>query len=193
MSSMQSTIKCPNYGTQINIEDALYFQLQTKFDIDREAERKRYKEAMDALRNDQSTLESQKLEFDKKIQGKVEQQLSLERVKLQAAISRDIKAKVDAENALQVKQLQEELDSKSKQLQELNASKATIAKLTREKDEMESRIKAESALELNKQLEIEKEKAIKLAGESSALKLREKDEQLEQIKKQLDDAKRKAE
>ncbi|QSZ43154.1 DUF2130 domain-containing protein (plasmid) [Sulfurimonas aquatica] len=189
----QSTITCPKCSTKINIEDALYSQLQTKFEIDREAERVKYKEAMDKLHLQQTALKNQEQEFNKKLHDALELQLNEERVKLQTQISKDIKAKIDSENALQLKQLQEELDAKSKQVQELNASKATIAKLQREKQEIESRVKADSQIEFNKQLDIERSKALKEAQESNALKIKEKDEQLNQIKKQLDDAKRKAE
>jgi len=42
----QSSIKCPNCGTEINIEEALYSKLRTKFEIDIESERKKYKLAM---------------------------------------------------------------------------------------------------------------------------------------------------
>jgi len=189
----QSTIKCPNCATEINIEEALYSQLQTKFDVDREAERKKYKDAMDKLHDQQTALQTQEQEFSKKLNDALTSQLATEKVKLQASITKDLKDRLSSENALQLKQLQEELDAKSKQVQELNASKATIAKLQRENGEIESRIKAEAQVELNKQLEVEKEKALKSAQEINALKLKEKDEQLEQIKKQLDDAKRKAE
>jgi len=89
--------------------------------------------------------------------------------------------------------LQKELAEKSTQVQELNASKAMIEKLKREKDEMESAIKLKAEQAMNETLKAEKEKISKLADEANALKLKEKDEQLEQIKRQLEDTKRKAE
>jgi len=45
----QTTITCHNCATEINIEEALYTQLQKKFDIDMNQERKKYKEAMASL------------------------------------------------------------------------------------------------------------------------------------------------
>ncbi len=188
----QSTITCPNCGTEINIEEALYTQLQKKFDADMNQERKKYKTAMADLHAKEESLKNQQAEFDKKLSEELTHQLQIEKLKLQESMSKEIKASLAQENALQLKQLQEELDLKSKQVQELNVSKAKIAKLEREKAEIESKIKADAAIEFNKKLEEEKQKAQKVAQEMSELKLKAKDEQLEQVKKQLEDAQRKA-
>ena len=191
--STQSTITCPNCGTEINIEEALYTQLQKKFDADMNQERKKYKEAMADLYAKEENLKNQQAEFDKKLSDALTQQLQIEKLKLQERMSKEIKATLAQENALQLKQLQEELDVKSKQVQELNASKAKIAKLERENAEIESKIKADAAIELNKKIEQEKQKAQKEAQERVDMKLKAKDEQLQQVKKQLEDAQRKAE
>jgi len=148
---------------------------------------------MELLHTQEQNLKDQQAEFDKKLSDALNQQLQIEKLKLQESISKEIKATLTQENDLQLRQLQEELDVKSKQVQELNASKATIAKLEREKAEIESKIKADTAIEFNKQLEEEKQKAQKAAQEMSELKLKAKDEQLEQVKKQLEDAQRKVE
>ena len=188
-----STIICPHCNTNINIEEALYSQLQSKFEVDMNQERKRYKKAMEDLTAQQEQLKSQEIEFNAKLQSAVNSKLQEDRGKLQEQLAKEIRSSIASENALQLKQLQEELQEKSKQVQELNASKATIAKLEREKSEIASKVQAQSAMELNKLLEQEKQKLQKESQELNALKLREKDEQLDQIKKQLDDAKRKAE
>lgn len=191
--TQSSTITCPHCSTNINIEEALYSQLQSKFEVDMNQERKRYKQAMDDLNIQQEKLKSQEIEFNAKLQSAVNIKLQEDRVKLQEQLAKEIRASIASENSLQLKQLQDELQEKSKQVQELNASKATISKLEREKSEIVSKIQADSAIELNRLLEQEKQKLHKEQEELNALKLREKDEQLEQIKKQLDDAKRKAE
>ena len=191
--STQSTITCPNCGTEINIEEALYTQLQKKFDADMNQERKKYKEAMADLYAKEENLKNQQAEFDKKLSDALTQQLQIEKLKLQERMSKEIKATLAQENALQLKQLQEELDVKSKQVQKLNASKAKIAKLERENAEIESKIKVDAAIELNKKIEKEKQKAQKEAQERVDMKLKAKDEQLQQVKKQLEDAQRKAE
>jgi len=189
----QSIITCPNCGTQINIEEALYSKLRSKFEVDIESERKKYKLAMLNLTAQKEELEEQKSAFNLKLQKALNDELAKEKTKMQYELTENIKATLTKENALQLKQLQKELSEKSKQLQELNLQKAKVAQLEREKEELASKIKAESQIELNKQLELERQKALKEAELSNELKLKAKEEQLTQIKKQLDDAKRKAE
>lgn len=189
----QSTIKCPNCGTEINIEEALYSKLQTKFEIDIESERKKYKLAMLNLTAQKEKLKEQESAFNLKLQDALNDQLAKEKTKMQYELTENIKATLQKENALQLQQLQTELSEKSKQLQELNLQKAKVAQLEREKEELSSKIKAESQIELNKQIQLERQKALKEAELANELKLKAKEEQLAQIKKQLDDAKRKAE
>ena len=189
----QTTIICPSCGIEINIEEALYTQLQKKFDADMNKERKRYKDAITGLHEKEDKLKNKEAQFDKKLSDALTQKLQIEKLKLQASITKEIKTTLSQENALQLKQLQEELNIKSQQVQELNVSKAKIAKLEREKEEIESKIKADTAIEFNKQLQQERQKAQKAAQEANELKLKEKDEQLQQVKKQLEDAQRKAE
>jgi len=193
MNTAAATIKCPNCGTKINIEEALYSKLQTKFDVDRESERKKYKLAMLDLSAQKEAIEAKEIAFNLKLQEALNETLAKEKIKMQYELTKNIKATLLQENALQLQQLQIELSQKSKQLQELNLQKAKVAQLEREKEELASKIKAESAIELNKQIEQERQKAIQEATLDNELKLKAKEEQLEQIKKQLDDAKRKAE
>jgi len=189
----QSTIKCPNCGIEINIEEALYSKLQTKFEIDIESERKKYKLAMLNLSAQKEKLEEQENAFNLKLQEALNNQLAKEKIKMQYELTESIKTTLTKENALELEQLQKELSEKSKQLQELNLQKAKVAQLEREKEELASKIKAESQIELNRQLQLERQKALKEAELASEMKLKAKEEQLAQIKKQLDDAKRKAE
>ena len=190
--STQSTITCLKCGSEINIEEALYSKLHTKFEIDMESQRKKYKAAMADLTKQQEAIEAKEIAFNLKLQQALNEQLAKEKIKMQYALTENIKATLQEENALQLQQLQEELDEKSIQLQELNASKATIAKLEREKIEIESKIRADAAIELNRTIEQERSKAQKEAQEVSQMQLKAKDEQLQQIKRQLEDAQRKA-
>jgi hypothetical protein len=189
----QSTITCPNCGIEINIEEALYHKLQTKFEVDREGERKKYKLAMLNLTAQKEELEEQKTAFNLKLQKALNDELAKEKTKMQYELTEKIKATLNKENALQLHQLQKELSEKSQELQELNLQKAKVAQLEREKAELASKIKAESQIELNRQIELERQKALKEAEQANELKLKAKEEQLTQIKKQLEDAKRKAE
>lgn len=193
----QTTISCPSCNTEIDISQSLYVKLEQKAKQELEKEvvehRTKYKEAMDSLKHKEEAIKSQEEKFAKELEkattAKVEEQLKLEKQKLESAL----KAKITAESSEQIALLQKDLDEKSLKVQELNASKATILKLEREKLEMESAIKLQAQLEMNEVLKVEKEKIAKLSHEQNELKLREKDEQLNQIKRQLEETKRKAE
>ena len=189
----QTVIKCSKCGHEVNIEEALYTQLQKKFDIDMQIKRNEYKEALSKFNEQKAALESDVAEFEKKLKFQLEARLREEEIKLKSELTKSIRDKVTAESALQIKELQEELTTKSKQVQELNASKATIARLEREKLEIESKVKADTALEYNRLLEEQKLKIKQETQELQAMKLKEKDEQIQQIKKELENATRKAE
>ncbi len=191
------TITCPNCATEIDISESLYVKLEQKAKKELQAEinqhRNKYKQAMDALKAQEESIKLQQEKFDKELQKatelKVEATLKVEKSRLE----QELKSKIDAEKEQQVSLLQKELAQKSSQVKELNASKAMIEQLKREKDEIESTIRLKTEQMMNEQLRIEKEKLAKIAQEEQSLKLKEKDEQLEQLKRALEDAKRKAE
>lgn len=155
--SESTTIKCPHCNSTINIEDVLYTQLKSKFDLDTQAERVKYKKAMEDLALQQESIKKQEVAFNLKLQEAVNVKLSQERVAMKANLSKELKEAILSESSLQLKQLEEELQEKSKQVQELNASKATIAKLQREKLEIESKIQADTAIEMNRLLALKRE------------------------------------
>lgn len=202
--STTTTIKCPNCGTEINVNEILYHQLedelkqktiaeQNKLKAEVESKRLEYKKAFDDLRAKEEAMRENEAKYAKDLQKatevKVEEQLRLER----RAVEAELKAKITSEQEEQMKLLTEELNKKSAQVQELNASKVMIEKLKRDMAEAESKAKAEGEVALTKRLVEEREKIQKSFEEANALKLKEKDEQMEQLKRSLDDAKRKAE
>lgn len=202
--SATTTIKCPNCGTEINVNEILYHQLedelkqktiaeQNKLKAEVESKRLEYKKAFDDLRAKEEAMRENEAKYAKDLQKatevKVEEQLRLER----RAVEAELKAKITSEQEEQMKFLTEELNKKSAQVQELNASKVMIEKLKRDMAEAESKAKAEGEVALTKRLVEEREKIQKSFEEANALKLKEKDEQMEQLKRSLDDAKRKAE
>jgi len=195
-----TTIKCPNCGTEIDVNEILYHQLedelkqkniaeQKKLRDEVESKRKEYKQAFDDLKAKELSMQEQKEKFDEELTRATKEQLKLERQKLHD----ELKKELVEEQSESVALLQKELEEKSKQVQELNASKAMIEKLKREKDEVESKAKADAQIALTKQLSEEKEKISKQAQEDNELKLKQKDEQMEQVKRQLEDMRRKAE
>ena len=207
----QNTIKCPNCGTQIDIDEIFYHQIEEKFKQQHlveqkklqdevEAKRKEYKTHLDTLKAQEEAFKEEKEKFDEELQKATKAQLKLERAKLQDELKKELVEEQSESMAL----LQKELEEKSKQVQELNKSKAEIEKLKRDMGEVGSKAKADAQMALNKQLLEEKEKlakqsaelkeqALKEIREASALELKAKDEQIAQMTKSIEDAKRKAE
>ena len=196
----QTTIKCPNCGTEIDINEVLYHQLENKYknehlaekkklEAEIEAKRKEYKTHLDSLKVKEEEFKEQKEKFEEEIKKATQIQLKAERVKLQENLRKEIFDEQSESMAL----LQKQLEEKSNQVKELNVAKAQIGQLQREKEEMESAIMAKAELALNEKLKLEKEKIQKATDEQNELKLRQKDEQLRQLQEQLQIAQRKAE
>lgn len=198
--SNQTTIKCPNCQTEIDINEVLYHQLENKYrnehlaqtkklEAEIEAKRKEYKTHLDSLKAQEEALKEQKEKFEEEIKKATQIQLKAERVKLQE----DLRKEILDEQSESMAMLQKQLEEKSNQVKELNVAKAQIGQLQREKEEMESAIMAKAELALNEKLKLEKEKIQKATDEQNELKLRQKDEQLRQLQEQLQIAQRKAE
>jgi len=205
-----NTIKCPNCGTTIDIDEIFYHQIEEKFkqkqleekrklqaEIDKA--RKQYKSHLDALKAKEDALKEEKEKFDEALQKATREQLKQERAKLLDELKRQVVEEQSEAMAL----MQKELEEKSKEIQELSAAKVEISQLKREKEELALKAKAEAEEELGKRLTEEKERMQKMLDEmaasrlkeleeTQALKLKEKDEQLEQLKRSLEDARRKA-
>lgn len=195
----KTTIKCPNCGTEIDINEALYHQLESKHrqewlaekkkqEAEIEAKRKEYKAHLDTLKVQEEALAEQKERFEDSVRKATTEQLRIDRLKMQESI----KAEILAEQSGALESMRKELEIKSKQVQELNASKVEIEKLKREKEEAVSRAMVEAQLTLTKELSIEKEKIAKQYQEVNELKLKEKDKQLEDQKRLIEEMKRKA-
>jgi len=195
----KTTIKCPNCGIEIDINEALYHQLESKHkqewlaekkkqEAEIEAKRKEYKAHLDTLKAQEEALAEQKERFEDSVRKATTEQLRIDRLKMQESIRADVL--VEQSGALD--SMRKELEIKSKQVQELNASKVEIEKLKREKEEAVSRAMVEAQLTLTKELSIEKEKIAKQYQDANELKLKEKDKQLEDQKRLIEEMKRKA-
>ncbi|MCT7909437.1 DUF2130 domain-containing protein [Arcobacter lacus] len=196
----QTTIKCPNCSTEIDINEVLYHQLDSKYknehlaqtkklEAEIEAKRKEYKTHLDSLKAQEEALREQKEKFEEEIRKATQIELKAQRAKLQDDLRKEILDEQSESMAL----LQKQLEEKSNQVKELNVAKAQIGQLQREKEELESSIMAKAELALNEKLKLEKEKIQKATDEQNELKLRQKDEQLRQLQEQLQIAQRKAE
>ena len=197
--SSKTTIKCPNCQTQIDVNEILYHQLeeehkekylaeQRKIEAEVEAKRKEYKDAFDKLKAEKQSIEDAQEKFDEKLKKATKEQLKREKQKLIT----DLKKELEEEQSESMELLQKELKQKSEQVKALNSFKIEIEKLKREKEEATSKAKMEAQIDLNRQLQIEKEKIAKSIEEQNELKLKQKDEQIEQMKRDIESAQRKA-
>ena len=198
--SNQTTIKCPNCSTEIDINEVLYHQLESKYknehlaekkklEAEVEAKRKEYKTHLDTLKLQEEALNEQRENFETELKKATQKELKAERQKVEELLRKEILDEQKESMAM----LQKQLEEKSNQVKELNNAKAQIGQLQREKEEMESAIMAKAELTLNEKLKLEKEKIQKTSDEQNELKLRQKDEQLRQLQEQLQIAQRKAE
>ena len=187
--SNQTTIKCPDCQTEIDVNEILYHQLEEELNKKAQKKDQEYKKALDKLKAKEESIKEQLDSFDEELKKATAKQLRLEKQRLQDELKKEIREEQRESMAL----LERELAEKSDQVKELNRSRAEIARLKRENEEVESRAKAEAQQALSEELKIEKAKISKALEKQSELKLKQKDEQLEQIKRELDNAQRKAE
>ena len=192
-TTSKTTIQCPKCGTQIDVNEILYHQLEaqmkSKFDGEVDEHRKKYKAAMDEFKAKEEAFKDQQEKFDEKLRDGVSIQLKVERQKLSDALKKQILDEQSESMAL----LQKELAEKSEQVKELNRSKAEIEQLKRAITEAEEVAKLKAEQMMSERLKEEKEKIHKLVDEQNELKLKEKDKQLEDQKKLIEEMKRKAE
>ncbi|MDQ7060654.1 MAG: DUF2130 domain-containing protein [Sulfurimonas sp.] len=159
--SNKSTIVCPSCHSKISIEEALYAQLESKFDADTQEQRLKYKKAVTDLKLKEESFKKQEEHFDDTLQDALQLQLKAKEQALRESLTKEITQSQSQAQLL----LQEELDTKSKQLQEFNKTKAELESVKREKNEQASAIKASLEEKASKNLDEALAKANKDARE----------------------------
>lgn len=191
--AQQTQIKCPNCGTEIDINDILKHQLE-------ESLKKEYQDKFLSFQKEidtkNSLLEKEKQEFEikKKKENDIfkEKLLKITKEKSQE-IELSLKKKFEEENKERISLYEKELKEKSEKIQNLNKLQAEISKLQREKDEMRTLIEIETQQKLNEELTLEREKIRKQENEKNELKIKELYKQLEDQKRLTEEMKRKQE
>ena len=193
MEDNANRIACPNCGQEIDVNELLYHQLDEelgrKYAARLAEEQQKFQGQMDDLEKQRRSLEVEKKDFQKKLDGELASRLRAEKKKL----GDELRKQAEEEQAEQVKALQNELNEKSKKLQDFNKAKSEIERLKREKDELRTTVEAESDKKLNAVLAEERRKIHAAEEEKALLKLSERDHIIEQLKDQLREAQRKAE
>ena len=171
--SKNTTIECPDCGSQIDVNEILKHQLE-------ESIRNEYKkEAADLIKKQKEkeiALEKEKKAFEAKKSNEeilFQERLEKERKAAELLIEEKLMKRLSSENEDRVKAMQKELSEKSDKLKELFKKEAEIEQLKREKSEAEEQAKLKAQKELSKQLQAEKEKIKQQAEEASEFKLKE--------------------
>jgi len=189
----ETKIECPKCGTEINVNEILYHQLEDDFKKRYTAQLAEEKKKYDA---ELIILNQQKEEFEKKKQKENElfqEKLQLKLREERQLIEQQLKTKIAEEQAEQFSLMQKELLEQSEKLKELSRSKAEIERLKREKDELKESVMAEAERAINLKLVEEKEKIRKIESERNELAIKELQKQLEDQKRLTEEMKRKQE
>jgi len=191
--SEQTSIKCPNCGTSIDVNDILKHQLEDKIRV--EYQQKANEKAKE-LASKNEALETAKAEFEAK--KKQENELFSERLEQakkvsEKEITEKLKKKLEEESKDRVTEMEKELSEKSEKLRELSKMEGEVAKLQREKLEMKEAIEAAAQKQLNETLALEREKIRKQEDDKNELKFAALQKQLEDQKKLTEEMKRKQE
>lgn len=187
----ETKIKCPNCGTEINVNEVLSHQLEDdlkkKYRAQLAEEKKKYDTELDLLNLQKEEFEKKKQKENELFQEKLQSKLKEER----QLIEIQLKAKLSEEQSEQFAIMQKELLEQSEKLKELSRSKAEIERLKREKDEMKESVIAEAERNLNQKLIEEKEKIRKTEQDRNELAIKELQKQLEDQKRLTEEMKRK--
>jgi len=189
----ETKIKCPNCGTEINVNEVLSHQLEDdlrkKYTAQLAEEKKKYDAELNQLNLQKEEFEKKKLKENELFQEKLHLKLREER----QIIEKQLKAKLSEEQSEQFAVMQKELLEQSEKLKELSRSKAEIERLKREKDEMKESVMAEAERTLNQKLSEEKEKIRKNEQDRNEMAIKELQKQLEDQKRLTEEMKRKQE
>ncbi|MCS7215299.1 MAG: DUF2130 domain-containing protein [Thermodesulfovibrio sp.] len=189
----ENIIICPQCGTEIDVNEVLYHQLEEE--IKKEYEKKLSKKEKEfntklkEIEMERLKLEEERKTLNERVEKEVQDKLKAEKNRIEKLLRKQI----EDETSEQIKTLQEELNKKSQQVKELNRAKAEIEKLKREKEELADKIIFEKEKEFSEKLFKEKIQIRKQVEEEIHLKIQEKEKIIEDLKNQLEEAKRKAE
>lgn len=189
----QDFITCPECGHEFELSDVLTAQIRDTLKAEMQQEvlerEKEVKKKLDVLRAEREALERDRARQEELVQQQVDQAVQQ---KLKAAEAKATKA-VEERLGDQLKELQESLAEKDKSVQELKKNELDLRRQKRELEEAKENL----ALEMERQLDAERQKirqeAEQKANEQHRLKDLEKEKLISDLKESLADMKRKAE
>ncbi|GAA7579363.1 DUF2130 domain-containing protein [Helicobacter pylori] len=195
---------CPNCQAPINVNEALYKQIeqenqsrflaqQKAFEKEVNEKRVQYQSHFKMLEQKEEALKEREREQKAQFDDAVKQASALALQDERAKIIEEARKNAFLEQQKGLELLQKELEEKSKQVQQLHQKEAEIERLKRENNEAESRLKAENEKKLNEKLEMERGRIEKALHEKNELKFKQQEEQLEMLRNELKNAQRKVE
>ena len=189
---MSDQLTCPKCGNEITITDALSKQLSQKVEQELRKELQ-VKEKQASLKMEEAQklaeqLKKQQSDLETEIKKKTEEQLLHMKKEMWPKAQR---AAAD-ELGLQIKDLKEQLEEKSKKAEDLEKQELTLRKQQRQLEESKKEFELQLMRKMDEERKIFEEKIEKQAEERNQLKLLEYQKQLEDTKKALLEAQRKA-
>lgn len=189
----ENSIKCPDCGVEIDVNEVLYHQLEEriKSSYDKKAakEKQALKERLVEIKSKEEMLNMEKEKLESTVEQQVRSKLKTETGKLEKLL----REKIDEEKSEQFEELQRELGLKSEQLKELNKTKSEVERLKRENNEQAEKIGLEKEREFTQKLNEEKKKIKQQAQESNDLLVKDLIRQIDEQKEIAKEAVRKAE
>lgn len=193
MATTDHHIKCPSCGENIDVNDILAQQIESRLKLQhaqaREQEQQQLKLQLAELEQQKTALADSK---DQQ-QHVIEQSISKGLRERETELAQQLKQQLEAEQQERFGALQKEISDKSEKLKEFHRAQSEIEKLKREKDEMRDAIQLESDRKLNTLLAAEREKLARQQDEKVRLDMAERDKVISDLSQQLREAQRRAE
>ena len=139
-------IKCPNCGTEVDVNMALSHEIEERLKIEFTAQSNQHLAEIEKLQKEKLEIETRiTKEMEKEYKRRLDSEIDAKRKEL------------NIENEETIAFLQRSLKEKTEQIIELNKTKSELEKIKLEKEEVESRVTAEKDAELSKKLKDERD------------------------------------
>ena len=180
--SQSNTTQCPNCGTDINVNELLYQELE------KQAQKKYQSQLADEknkLEKQQRVIAEQQSKIEDTIKAQLTESLRVEKAKLKQQLEQD--------QAERIKAMQTELDDNAKKVISLNKAQSEVERLKREKQSLRTEIELESQKILTEKLASQSAKIQQQVNNQVEFKIAEKETVINQLKQKLTEAQRQAE
>jgi len=185
----EQTIKCPYCKKDIPLTEALTHQIQEKVRNELEIE----------LREKEQNLEEKEKELLKRIKAVENSQKTVEeevvkRVEAEKEkLTQEAKQKAEEKLSLELKDLQEQIKEKNKEIEVAQKKELELRKRQREIEGREKNLELEMTRKIDEERKKIEEETARKTIEEQRLKFLEKEKTIEDLKKQIGELKRRAE